>query len=103
MKQITIQIRFDAERYAALLRYAARREISVEQELLDCAERLYKKHVPPDVREYIEGRGEPSGRKAAAKNKERACEFRVQQPQSENLFEQDSEENTAENASAGEQ
>ena len=70
MKQTMVQIKFDAERYAALQRYADRKEILVEQELLDCVERLYKKLVPPDVRDYIESKGENSNEKNRTRNRE---------------------------------
>lgn len=70
MKQTMVQIKFDAERYAALQRYANRKEISVEQELLDCVERLYKKLVPPDVRDYIESKGENANEKNRVRNRE---------------------------------
>jgi len=59
MKLTTVQVKFDADRHTALMRYAAKKEISVEQELTDCLEKLYKKIVPPDVRDYIENRDEP--------------------------------------------
>ncbi len=70
MKQTTVQIRFDAERYSALLRYAAKKNISIEKELLDCLEKQYKKIVPPDVREYIENKDEPLGKKNSEEKKE---------------------------------
>ena len=56
MKQSVIQIKFDTDKYNALLRYARKKEVSVEAELLDTADRLYRKLVPSDVREFIEER-----------------------------------------------
>lgn len=58
MKQSVIQIKFDTDKYNALLRYARKKEVSVEAELLDTADRLYRKLVPSDVREFIEEREE---------------------------------------------
>lgn len=54
MKQSVIQIKFDTDKYNALIRYAKKKEVSVETELLDTADRLYRKLVPADVREFIE-------------------------------------------------
>lgn len=49
MKQSVIQIKFDSEKYNALLRYAKKKEISIEAELSDTVDKLYKKLVPADV------------------------------------------------------
>ena len=54
MKQTAVQVKFDSGRYAALVRYAGKKEISIEKELAETLERLYKRLVPADVREYIE-------------------------------------------------
>ena len=98
MKQTMVQIKFDAERYAALQRYADRKEILVEQELLDCVERLYKKLVPPDVRDYIESKSENSNEKNRARNREIPRSTRAVQPASEGDAEQSETENESENA-----
>lgn len=67
MKQSVIQIKFDSEKYNALIRYAKKKEISIETELNDTVDKLYKKLVPADVREYIEERAEPVKVKSAPK------------------------------------
>ena len=54
MKMVTVQVRFEAEKYTALVRYAKKKDISMETELTETIEKLYKKLVPPDVREFIE-------------------------------------------------
>lgn len=75
MKQSVIQIKFDSEKYNALIRYAKKKEISIETELNDTVDKLYKKLVPADVREYIEERDESIkvksvSKKQPAKNEE---------------------------------
>ena len=54
MKLSAIQVKFETSKYQALKRYAAKKEVSLEQELEETLNRLYRKLVPPDVREYIE-------------------------------------------------
>ena len=97
MKQTMVQIKFDAERYAALQRYADRKKISVEQELLDCVERLYKKLVPPDVRDYIESKSENSNEKNRARNREIHRITPALQSESAGDAEQSETENDSEN------
>ena len=98
MKQTMVQIKFDAERYVALQRYADRKEISVEQELLDCVERLYKKLVPPDVRDYIESKSENSNEKNRARNREIQRSTPSLQLESEGDAAQGESESESENA-----
>lgn len=45
MKTMTVQVKFNAEKYGALLRYAKKKEICVEAELADTIDKLYKKLV----------------------------------------------------------
>ena len=68
MKLSAIQVRFETNKYHALKRYAAKKEVSLEQE-----ETLnYRKPVPPDVREYIEeGEEIEKVSKPKAKNEEK--------------------------------
>ena len=54
MKFSAIQVKFETSKYLALKRYAAKKEVSLEQELEETLNRLYRKLVPQDVREYIE-------------------------------------------------
>ena len=54
MKLSAIQVKFETSKYQALKRYAVKKEVSLEQELEETLNRLYRKLVPPDVREYIE-------------------------------------------------
>jgi len=54
MKKVTIQISFDAEKLKAIQKYMQKKDISLQSELDDALQKLYEKHVPPAVREYIE-------------------------------------------------
>lgn len=54
MKQQTVQMKYDAVKFSALQQYAGRKEISIEEELIETITRLYEKLVPSPVREYIE-------------------------------------------------
>lgn len=85
MKQSVIQIKFDSEKYNALLRYAKKKEISIEVELSDTVDKLYKKLVPADVREYIEERDEPIKVKSVPKK---------QPEKSEEVMSENYDENT---------
>lgn len=72
MKLSAIQVKFETSKYQALKRYAVKKEVSLEQELEETLNRLYRKLVLPDVREYIE-EGEEMERasKPKAKNEEK--------------------------------
>ena len=74
MKQTTVQVKFDSDRYATLLRYAGKKDVPVEKELTDTLERLYKRLVPADVREYIEDMETENKEKNGAKKKTAASE-----------------------------
>lgn len=54
MKKTTIAISFDEEKLKALNRFTKKKNIDYKKELEDYAERLYLKHVPVAVRDYIE-------------------------------------------------
>lgn len=54
MKQTTIQIKTELEKVNAIRICMNGKGFSVEQELTDYVETLYKKYVPQAVREYIE-------------------------------------------------
>jgi len=54
MKQETISISMDAEKLRATKKYMQKKELSIEQELADAFRKLYEKHVPATVREYID-------------------------------------------------
>lgn len=54
MKIETISISMDAEKLRATKKYMKKKELSIEQELADALQRLYEKHVPNTVRDYID-------------------------------------------------
>ena len=54
MKQETISISVDAEKLRATKKYMEKKELSIEQELADALRKLYEKHVPATVRDYID-------------------------------------------------
>ena len=54
MKESVIQLRTEQEKITALRIYLAEKEGGIEKELTDYIESLYRKHVPANVREYIE-------------------------------------------------
>lgn len=72
MKQSVVQVKFDSEKYNALLRYAGKKDVSVESELNDTLDKLYKKLVPGDVREFIEEKEEHIKMKPSTKKQNNA-------------------------------
>ncbi|WP_283608444.1 DUF6103 family protein [Faecalispora anaeroviscerum] len=56
MKKATIQISFDAEKLGAIKQYMGKKDTELQAELGDVMQKLYEKHVPAPVREYIENR-----------------------------------------------
>ena len=53
MKDIEITVLFDNEKFTALQRYMQKKDLDLNSELTDIVEKLYEKHVPAAVREYI--------------------------------------------------
>jgi len=56
MKKTTIQISYDAEKLGAIRQYMGKKDTEIQPELEDFMQKLYEKHVPAPVREYIENR-----------------------------------------------
>lgn len=54
MKKITIQINYDDEKYKAITMYLQEKEKKIESEIALYMDELYKKHVPNDVRKYLD-------------------------------------------------
>lgn len=63
MKKTTLQISFDADKLGALKQYMAKKDESLETELDNVVQKLYEKHVPAPVREYIESRDSETQKK----------------------------------------
>ena len=57
MEKETISLGIEAERREALTFYLQKEKASsLQKELMKMVDELYEKTVPPDVREYLEGR-----------------------------------------------
>ena len=54
MKIEAISISMDAAKLRATKKYMEKKELSIEQELADAFRKLYEKHVPATVRDYID-------------------------------------------------
>ena len=54
MKQEIISISMDAAKLRATKKYLEKKELSIEKELADALQKLYEKHVPATVRDYID-------------------------------------------------
>ncbi len=54
MKKATVTVSFDAEKLKAVTLYMKQKDLSVEAELVEELELLFQKHVPANVRSYLE-------------------------------------------------
>lgn len=64
MKKAMIQISFDAEKLGAIQQYMGKKDAELQTELNEVMQKLYEKHVPAPVREYIESRDAEEAAKA---------------------------------------
>ena len=67
MKKDAISISLDAEKLRAIKRYMEKKEVALEDELVDQLQKLYEKHVPINVREYIDEKQEIKAKKPKKK------------------------------------
>ena len=58
MKKDVVRISVDTEKLRAVKRYMEKKEVDLEDELADQLQKLYEKHVPINVREYIDEKQE---------------------------------------------
>lgn len=56
MRKATVQVSYDAEKLGAIRQYMAKKDTEFQSELEDFMQKLYEKHVPAPVRDYIENR-----------------------------------------------
>ena len=56
MKNATVQITYPSEKLAAIRQYMGKKDVEMNAELGDALTKLYEKHVPREVREYLESR-----------------------------------------------
>lgn len=61
MKKASITVTFDAEKMKAINLYMNQKELSVETELIAVLELLFQKHVPANVRSFLEMCADSSG------------------------------------------
>ena len=54
MKKATMIVQYDADKLKALQLYMKQKDMPVEAELVQALEQLYQKHVPSNVRFFIE-------------------------------------------------
>jgi hypothetical protein len=58
-KFATVQIEYDVEKLEAVRFFLMDKNSTVERELLDAMDTIFKKHVPAQVRDYIERKNAP--------------------------------------------
>lgn len=56
MKNATVQVSYPTEKLDAIRQYTGKKEVDMTAELQDALTKLYEKHVPRDVREFLEAR-----------------------------------------------
>ena len=56
----TVQVEYDSEKLEAVRFYLRDKSSTVERELSDALDAVYKKNVPAQVREYIERKNAPN-------------------------------------------
>jgi hypothetical protein len=54
MKSVSVKLGIDPQKYEATRQFMEEKNINMVKELSDAVEKFYKKHVPADVRKYIE-------------------------------------------------
>ena len=69
MKKATITITFDQAKLKAIQFYAAKSGTSLESELDAFMDKLYKRYVPSQTREYIESMDDPEDRSRPRPNR----------------------------------
>lgn len=58
MKKDKINISLEAEKLRAIKKYMEKKEVALEDELVEQLQKLYEKYVPNNVREYIDEKQE---------------------------------------------
>ena len=67
MKKDVVRVSLDAERLRAVKTYMEKKEVNLEDELVDQLQKLYEKYVPANVREYIDDKQEEEKKKRKPK------------------------------------
>lgn len=55
MKNITVKLKIDPEKYKAACQFMGDKGLEIDDELAAAVDKLYQKYVPAAVRKYIEG------------------------------------------------
>ena len=63
-----VEFKFDSEKMRALKMYTEQKGMSIESELEQAAEALYQKHVPGNVKAFIEGKSSRNRAKRKPQN-----------------------------------
>lgn len=58
MKKAVVKVSLNAEKLRAVESYMEKKEVNLEDELVDQLEKLYQRYVPANVREYIDEKQE---------------------------------------------
>lgn len=69
MKKTNITVLYDETKYKTLLPYLRKKNISLNDELSRTMDNLYAKHVPSQVREFIEMQAEENNDNTSGKPK----------------------------------
>jgi len=56
MKNAIVQITYPSEKLDAIRQYTGKKDVDMTAEMQDALTKLYEKHVPRDVREFLEAR-----------------------------------------------
>ncbi|WP_313559626.1 DUF6103 family protein [Ruminiclostridium cellobioparum] len=71
MKKDNITLKMESQKLSATKRYMEKKDVSIEQELGEALQKLYEKHVPAAVREYIDETTDSMPASKAKKQKEK--------------------------------
>ena len=63
MKKDVVRVSLDAEKLRAVKTYMEKKEVGLEDELVEQLQKLYEKYVPVNVREYIDEKQEEEKKK----------------------------------------
>ena len=63
-----VEFKFDSEKMRALKMYTEQKGVTIESELEQAAEALYQKHVPSNVKAFIEGKSRGNRAKRKPQN-----------------------------------
>lgn len=71
MKKDNITLKMESQKLSATKRYMEKKDVSIEQELGEALQKLYEKHVPAAVREYIDETADSMPASKTKKQKEK--------------------------------